>query len=127
MKLLTQLCNLYPLNPLDHHSCIINRLIISYLFFLYDFFLLLYEFTSRTLCNKTWQVVRINIVFFFIYFNYPRRRETPIYLRFESECSLEIGESAFELVSRVSRDIFSPVFFFPFFWKSQKSGEKYLF
>lgn len=62
------------------------------------------KFISRTLCNKTWQVVRINIVIIFfllIFFRdylAPRRRS----LRF-SECSLGIGESAFEPAFRKSQ------------------------
>lgn len=51
-------------------------------------------------------------IFFFYYFNYPRRRGTSIF-------AFRIEESAFELFSQMSRDIF--------FWRSyKKSGEKYL-
>lgn len=114
MKLLTQLCNLYLLNiRWIIILIIINHFITAHLFFFIRFFLPFYEFISPyTIQKNLASLVRINIIFFFFYFNYPRRRGTPIF-------AFQIGESAFELFSQMSRDIF--------FWRSHKKpGGKYL-
>lgn len=63
MKLLTQLCNLYRLNPPDHRSHIVNHFITLLTLFFCMIFFCVGVYLSRTLCNKTWQVVRINIIF----------------------------------------------------------------
>lgn len=84
MKLLTQLCNLYLLNIRWIIILISLTILLPLIFFFYKiFFCPFMSLSRRTLYNKTWQVVRINIVFFFILIirGAVERRS----LRFESE------------------------------------------